>query len=237
MKSAKELLSFDHFNENAFARRAPQPIVISQKHLKILEGIVKNHANTGIKLPNREDLRQIYHSFINAHQIGRLHTEFDSFKRTRQLAWALTYSEGGVSRIVDTPQLIDALELIDDRFRISALLGVFNTLLQAWDTSNAGILRTFVKKHLTNYKRISEIGSETENKFVVVLRGKRCNSVCDDAAAFAGKVIGGLVNPRIARLYAQLSLFWCCCRGVYCTQSQRQSGDCCRCHQICRETQ
>ena len=151
MKSAKELLDFDRFDENALARRAPQPIVIPQKNLKILEEIVKNHANKGIELPNREDLRQIYHSFINAHQIGRLHTEFDSFKRTRQLAWALTYSEGGVFRIVDTPQLSDALGLIEDRFRISALFGIFNTLLQAWDTSNAGILRTFVKKHLTDY--------------------------------------------------------------------------------------
>ena len=151
MKSAKELLDFDRFDENALARRAPQPIVVPQKNLKILEEIVNNHANKGIELPNREDLRQIYHNFINAHQIGRLHAEFDSFKRTRQLAWALTYSEGGVFRIVDTPQLSDALGLIEGRFRISALFGVFNTLLQAWDTSNAGILRTFVKKHLTDY--------------------------------------------------------------------------------------
>ena len=31
------------------------------------------------------------------------------------------------------------------------LPGVFNALLQTWDTPNAGILRAFLKKHLTNY--------------------------------------------------------------------------------------
>ena len=41
MKSAKELLSFDHFDENAFARRAPQPIKISQRTLDILNEITQ----------------------------------------------------------------------------------------------------------------------------------------------------------------------------------------------------
>ena len=151
MKSAKELLGFDRLDANAFARRAPQPIVPSQKNLEILEEIIKNHGDRRTELPDREDLRQIYHSFITAHRIGRLHTEFDSLKRARQLAWALTYSEGRSPRIVDTPQLSDALGLIEDRFHISVLLGVFNSLLEAWDTSNAGRLRAFVKKHLTDY--------------------------------------------------------------------------------------
>ena len=151
MKSAKELLSFDHFDENAFARRAPQPIKISQQTLNILNDITQKHGDTEYESPNREDLRQIYHSFIDAHRTGRLHTEFDSLRRIRQLAWALTYSEGRLSRIVDTPQLSDALGLIEDRFRISILPGVFNALLESWDTPNARNLRAFVKKHLTNY--------------------------------------------------------------------------------------
>ena len=151
MKSAKELLGFDHFDANAFARRAPQPIEIPQKNLEILEEIIKNHGDRGTELPDREDLRQTYHNFITAHRTGRLRTEFDSLKRTRQLAWALTHSEDRLPRIVDTPQLSDALGLIEDRFRISALLGVFNALLEAWDTPNAGRLRTFVKKYLTDY--------------------------------------------------------------------------------------
>ena len=150
MNSARQLLQFD-FNDSTFARRAPQPIKISQQTLDILEGIMQKHGDTEHELPNREDLRQIYHNFITAHRTGRLHTEFDSLKRTRQLAWALTYSEGGLPRIVDTPQLSDALQLIENRFRISALPGVFNALLEAWDTPNARLLRTFVKKHLTDY--------------------------------------------------------------------------------------
>ena len=151
MKSAKELLSFNHFDANGFARRAPQPIVIPQKSLEILEEIIKNHNDRGTELPDREDLRQIYHSFITADRIGKLRTEFDTLKRTRQLAWALTYSEGRLPRIVDTPELRDALQLIENRFRVSTLPGVFNALLEAWDTPNAGRLRAFVKKHLTDY--------------------------------------------------------------------------------------
>ena len=150
MNSARQLLQFD-FNDSTFARRAPQPIRIRQQTLDILEGIMQKHGDTEHELPNREDLRQIYHRFITVHQTGGLRTEFDSLKRARQLAWALTYSEGRLPRIVDTPQLSDALGLIEDRFRISALLGVFNALLEAWDTPNVGRLRTFVKKYLTDY--------------------------------------------------------------------------------------
>ena len=150
MNSAKKLLQFN-FNDSTFARRAPQPIKINQQTLNILDDVMQKHGDAEHELPDRENLRQIYHSFINAHRTGTLHTEFDSLRRIRQLAWALTYSEDRASRIVDTPQLRDALGLIGDRFRISALLGVFNALLQAWNTSNAGILRTFVKKHLTDY--------------------------------------------------------------------------------------
>lgn len=150
MKSAKELLNFDHFDEYAFARRAPQPIKISQQTLDILNDITQKHGDTEYQSPNREDLRQIYHSF-NAYRIGKHHTEFDSLKRTRQLAWALTYSEGRLPRIVDTPQLSDALQLIENRFRVSALPGVFNALLEAWETPNARSLRAFVKQHLNDY--------------------------------------------------------------------------------------
>ena len=151
MNSARELLQFD-FDANAFARRAPQPITISQQMRNTLEDIMQRHSDTEHESPNREDLRQIYRLFINASRTGRLRTEFDSLRRVRQLAWALTYSEDRLPRIVDTPQLSDALVLIEDRFSISALLGVFDALLQAWDTPSAGRLRAFVRKHLTNYE-------------------------------------------------------------------------------------
>lgn len=151
MKSAKELLGFDRFDENAFARRAPQPIKISQQTLDTLNDIAQKHGVTEYESPNGEDLRQIYHSFVNAYQFRRHHTEFDSLKRTRQLAWALTFSEGRLPRIVDTPQLNDALQLIENRFRVSTLPGIFNALLEAWDSPNAEMLRAFVKKHLTVY--------------------------------------------------------------------------------------
>ncbi len=150
MNSAKKLLQFD-FDAGAFARRAPKPMAIPPETLAILEKIVKDHDGKS-KPPDPETIRQIYHRFIQANRIRRLHTEFDSLRRTRQLAWALTYSEGRLPRIVDTPQLSDALQLIENHFRISALLGVFDALLQAWDTPNAGRLRAFVRRHLIGYK-------------------------------------------------------------------------------------
>ena len=150
MNSAKKLLQFD-FDADAFARRAPRPTAILSERLAILEKIAKDHDGKGSGPLDQESLHQIYHRFINAIQSGDPQTEFDTPKRIRQLAWALTDSEGRLPRIVDTPQLRNALQLIENRFRISALLGVFNALLQAWDRPNAGMLRTFVKKRLTDY--------------------------------------------------------------------------------------
>ena len=150
MNSAKKLLQFN-FDADAFARRAPQPSKSSQQNLDILEEIVKKHGNEGYEPPNQEDLRQIYHLFIQASRDGRLRQEFGTSKRIRQLAWALTFLENKQPRIVDMPQLQDALQLIENRFRTSSLFGVFNALMQAWDTPNADMLRTFVKKHLDKY--------------------------------------------------------------------------------------
>ena len=150
MNSAKKLLQFD-FDADAFARRAPRPTAILSERLAILEKIAKDHDGKGSGPLDQESLHQIYPRFINAIQSGDLQTEFDTPKHIRQLAWALTDSEGRLPRIVDTPQLRNALQLIENHFRISALLGVFNALLQAWDRPNAGMLRTFVKKRLTDY--------------------------------------------------------------------------------------
>ncbi len=151
MKSTSEIVGFVGFDANAFARRAPQSIKIRQQTHDILNEIMRKHGGAEHQPPNREDLRQIYRLFFTASRTGRLRTEFDTLKRTRQLAWALTYSEGKLSRIVDTSQLNDALQLIENRFRVSTLPGIFNALLKAWDSPNAEMLRAFVKKHLTVY--------------------------------------------------------------------------------------
>ena len=151
MNSARELLQFN-FNAGTFARRALQPTPILQQTLDTLADITQRHGDTEHEPANREDLRQIYRLFINAHRTKRLRAEFDSLRRTRQLAWALTYSEDRLPRIVDTPQLSDALMLIENRFSISVLLGVFDALLQVWNTPNAGSLRAFVRRHLISYE-------------------------------------------------------------------------------------
>lgn len=151
MNSARELLQFN-FNASTFARRAPQPIRIPQQMRNTLEDVMQRHGDMEHELSDREDLRQIYRRFIAALRNEKLHTEFDSLRRTRQLAWSLTYSEGRLPRIVDTLQLNDALRLIENLFSVSALLGVCDALLQAWDTPNAERLRTFVRRHLIGYE-------------------------------------------------------------------------------------
>ena len=147
MNSARELFQFD-FDANAFARRAPRPIAIPQTIIADLERIVREYDGNS-DLPEREDLRQIHHLFWNS--TDRLRTEFGSLRRVRQLSWGLTYSQDGLRRIVDTDKLSDALQLIENHFRINALLGVFHALLEVWDAPNAEMLREFVRRHLASY--------------------------------------------------------------------------------------
>ena len=149
MNSAKKLLQFN-FDPNEFASRAPRVPAIPTKQLQILEKIMEEYDDSGYALPDRESLRQVYQHFVNTSP-NRLISEFNTLRRIRQLAWALTYSENGLSRIVDIPQLCNALQLIESRFRISMLPGIFDALMKSWDTPNAGMLRAFLKKHLTNY--------------------------------------------------------------------------------------
>ena len=149
MRSLRELLQFE-FDADAFVRRAPIPIAIPPEIVADLERIERRPNNMG-NIPEREDLREIYHLFFNAVRTGRLRTEFDSPRRIWRLAWALTFSEDGLPRIVDTPNLHDVLELIEDHFRMCALLGVFDALLQAWDAPGARLLRVFVRRHLETY--------------------------------------------------------------------------------------
>ena len=149
MNSAKTLLQFN-FDATSFAARAPRPPTIPKEQLETLEKIIKTHDGPNSDLPNRENLRQVYRQFITT-PTHKLSSEFDSLRRIRQLAWTLTYAENELPRIVDTPKLQNALQLIENRFRTSMLPGIFNALLQAWDTPNAASLRAFLKKQLTSY--------------------------------------------------------------------------------------
>ena len=149
MNVAKKLLGFD-LNPNSFDTRAPRSPKIPSEQLEILEGIVKAQDGTGFSLPDREGLREVYQLFKNM-PLNKLASAFDSVRRVRQLAWALTYSEGRSPAIVETKKLQNALQLIHRCFRISMLPAVFNALMKAWHTPNARMLRVFLKKHLTDY--------------------------------------------------------------------------------------
>ena len=149
MTSARELVQFD-FDADAFVRRAPNPTAIPPGIVADLARIERGQNSIG-NIPEREDLRDTYYLFFNATRTNTLRAEFDSLRRIRRLAWALTYSEDSLPRIVDTPELRDALQLIENRFSVSALLGVFDALLKAWDAWGANLLRAFVRTHLADY--------------------------------------------------------------------------------------
>lgn len=149
MNTAKELLQFE-FDADVFKRRASQPVSTPTKQLAALKSIIKDCEGKEHDMPDQESLRQIYQLFMNTSP-NSLSSEFDSLKRTKQLAWALTYTENGLPRIVDTPKLRNALQLIEKCFRISSVRGIFEALMKAWDIPNARMLRSFLKKHLTHY--------------------------------------------------------------------------------------
>ena len=149
MNSAKKLLQFE-FDADAFAHRAPQSPIIPSEQFTVLKKIIKDRDGTEYDMPDQENLRQIYRLFMST-PLNRLSSEFDSLRRTRQLAWVLTYTENGLPRIVDTPKLRNALQLIEKRFRVSSVLGIFDALMKSWDAPNAEMLRAFLKKHLTDY--------------------------------------------------------------------------------------
>ena len=98
MVSARELLQFN-FDADEFIRRVPKPTEIPPEIVADLERIEREH-NNKCDVPKKEDLREIYHIFFSASRTEGLRTEFNSLRRIRRLAWALTYSENRSPRIV-----------------------------------------------------------------------------------------------------------------------------------------
>lgn len=155
MESAKTLLRFD-FDADVYARRAPQPMKLSQDMRDLLKKIIDEHSAKNGSL-SQERLHQIYSRFCDT-PLRKLPEEFSTRSRVRKLARVLTYSKGIDGRIIDMPELCYALQLIESRFSIGALRGVCLALQQAWDTQdtqdiqNIQMLGAFVKKYTTSLK-------------------------------------------------------------------------------------
>ena len=157
MNPTKNLLRFG-FKDSSLVRRAFEFSNSQPKLNELIEKLkkIENLHHSGMrKSTNTEDIRQIYRHFIQASKTGTLRTDFIKPSSIRKLAWALTYAENQSpydQSIVDNAgRLKKALELIETHYSINALLGVYDALLKVWDSKNAGMLRTFVRKQLTNY--------------------------------------------------------------------------------------
>ena len=152
MESAKTLLRFD-FDADAYARRAPQSMKLSQGVSDLLKKIIDKHGSKNGSL-NQERHHQIYSRFCNT-SLRKLAEEFSTRYRVRKLARVLTYPKGENGRIVDMPELCYALQLVEIHFSIGALRGICLALRQArhtQDTQYAQMLGAFVKKYQTNPK-------------------------------------------------------------------------------------
>lgn len=157
MNTAKELLRFS-FNASVFGRRTynvSDGQSTSDKLSKKLKEIENRHRSGIRKGARPEDIQQIYHRFIQASKTSELRQSFSNRSSARKLAWALTYSENQApynrSIVSNTGRLENALKIIERQFSTSALLGVFDALLQVWDKANAELLRAFLRKQLTSY--------------------------------------------------------------------------------------
>lgn len=157
MSSAKELLRFS-FDAVVFGRRAfnasDSQSTLDRLSDRLTE--IENRHRAGMrKGASPEDIQQIYRRYIQTSKTGGFRRDFTNRSSARKLAWALTYSENqppyDQSIVSNTGQLENALKIIEGHFSASALLGVFDALLQVWDKTNAGLLRTFLRKRLTSY--------------------------------------------------------------------------------------
>ena len=152
MESAKTLLRFD-FDADAYARRAPQPMKLSQDVRDLLAKIIDEHNSKNGSL-SQGRLHQIYSCFCNT-PLRKLPEEFSTRSRVRKLARVLTYSKGENGRIVDMPELCYALQLVESHFSIGALRGVCSALRQAPDALHKQMLKAFVKKYQTDPEMLS----------------------------------------------------------------------------------
>ena len=157
MNTAKELLRFS-FNASVFGRRTYNDWDVqstSDKLSKKLKEIENRHRSGMRKGARPEDIQKIYYRFIQTSKTSELRQCFSNRASARKLAWALTYSESHApynrSIVSNTGRLENALTIIEKNVSTSALLGVFDALLQVWDKTNAGLLRAFLSKQLTSY--------------------------------------------------------------------------------------
>ncbi len=203
MNTAKELLRFS-LSALVFGRRTFN-VSDAQSSLDDLCGKLKeieNHHRAGMrKGASQVDIQQIYRRFILARKKNEVKKCFSNRSSARKLAWALTYSESQApynrNIVSNTGRLENALTIIEEHFSTSALLGVFDALLQVWDKTNAGLLRAFLKKQLTSYTG--------RRRFVRKLKANIA-WYCDENGAT--QIAGNLLRDKkeIANLWTYLEL-------------------------------
>lgn len=150
--TARDLLNIK-FNPDSFAKSFSIR-KFDEHSIKLLENILKKHS-VAINSPSPEDIKAVYDLFIRAINEDKL-SQFESPRRCRKLAWAMTYI------IKEKSHLEIAINMIDKNYRPSCMLGIFDSLLFLWENENIDILQIFLKKHLAEY--------EGKNKLLNILK-------------------------------------------------------------------
>lgn len=157
MNIAKELLRFS-FDTSIFGRRTSNAGDSQSTLDKLSDRLneIENQHRAGMRKGARlEDIQLIFRRFIETGMTDEFSRKYANRTSARKLAWALVYSEKHApynrNIVSNAGRLENALRIIEGHLTTSALLGVFDALLQVWDKKNSGILRAFLKKQLTSY--------------------------------------------------------------------------------------
>jgi hypothetical protein len=165
MSDVREILNI-RFNQADFVRLANNFISeTTKRNLEIsnkeLEKINAELSHIDTKEP--PDTGEIYHLFMKYAPSGenKLKEEFNSPRKIRRLAWALSYSEDRKSSVLDSQYIGIALKLIDENFRDSMLPALFTTLLKNWISSDTRLLKKML------LQRLNELDN-ARSRFVVL---------------------------------------------------------------------
>jgi hypothetical protein len=120
---------FVSFGRDLFVSETEKTI---RRNVTLLGSLERKATTLGRHTP--VDSLQIYDEFIAAARNGYNHLSltFGSRRKVRKLAWSLGVAPNGKVPVIQTEHFSAALQLIEDSYRPSMLLGVLDCLLEWW---------------------------------------------------------------------------------------------------------
>ena len=184
MKTAKKLLKFN-FDERLFSATFDNLLLpstlreIKNAQTKIKE-IELKFSPFKIKVP--PDVGKIFRLFMEDAKKGYQFVENDFNNNTsyvRKLAWSLSYQENGKS-IIQSEYYLQALKIIDDNFKISMLLPLFDALMKNWISADTKPLKRLISEKLQNINSKKQNFKAIKSKAVYYLPSNGIIALCEE---------------------------------------------------------